>query len=486
MKAVLCYAAFLLLLGLLVRCPAASAQTSSFSDVKALQPDQTVADSFVIRGSFELVCNSNGPDKRAIVVYAHREDNGALMAAAECNNSGEPWPSDVIQQSNDRHTFSIAGWRRGSAGDWKQEVIRSDGQYYDEFNFHTRQWTFGLPSKADTDRSLIVVREEARDPLHPTKPQPVSWPARANKPVPWGLITVASGYYDSMETMEQSFNADSADRVAKLLERYRPVLSAQMRAAKGDTLRAAKITDFLTNAAAAAKQSGAKFLVLYYIGHAVALRSQDETLLMGDLKPQDRRWLEAPVRAHDDPERPLPSGLLNLIDVYDSLLSAGLPFVVLLDGCAEESNFAQRKDLLSLNAEAFSLGLDDPASSAVGSIFDSLDQIAHFKAIAWYGTVKNGYYSGNLPIILATGPGLVADPVHIDGSQVGPLAYRMMTLSGSKDGTQASPSLGELLTQLPVDRYGDPKFRAHAVPTSLITWSDLTGLKDAASGIRAE
>ena len=236
---------------------------------------------------------------------------------------------------------------------------------------------------------------------------------------PWTLATVSSGYYSDMATMNQPWNATSAEVAASALRSYRPTAVRGLAATPTRPLTRDLTLAFARDAARDAKSRRARLMVFYYIGHMVTYDDNALALLMGDagrtrvaggrteglesmggnLADLARAMVAIGRRA--DP----PRGELELADLYEALASGGVPFILLVDGCMQAEAFAAFRERLGLvigphqESELF-VG----PGSAPQALRRFTDGLMHFAD-------GQSYLSSRNPVVLGSAPGTVANPL---------------------------------------------------------------------------
>lgn len=211
-----------------------------------------------------------------------------------------------------------------------------------------------------------------------------------------------------------------------------------------EELTAAAFRDALELIAGKAREARPPLLVVYYFGHAMPLGSGQQVLVMsdyaGDLKrdapsigrvmhdaesathPMQGSNLEDLLRVAQAVEgevAPEIPGLVTVAESHRILSAAGVPFVLLIDGCYEDKDFDEIRELLRLTEIGDYYGDGDGAMA---------EREFHAKILR-YGELP--LLRGADPVVLAVRPGvaaqLVPDPRYGWSlpPRVGPLARRL-------------------------------------------------------------
>lgn len=328
-------------------------------------------------------------------------------------------------------------------------------------------------------------------PVSPASLYPKDTQGNTARPnvVPWTLATVASGYYENLRTLNQSWNAESADLIEDALRPFQPSTSLQLRATEEKPITEADLTSFIVSVREKAKASNSRFILFYYIGHTLSWPNRDIALILGDAKsiPDTTRAgsnraihrqlgdkvgslfdLADALQANLEQ---LPRGFMPLREVYAEMDKAGIPFAILVDGCLRNDEFEKLRSELGIIGDSqtrtfFYVGPDDRLLSSVDEFDDAL---RHFADTLPY------LHSSN-PVIMAAKPGTFAQPwtdPRLSWTPAGPLAARLYHYIRASVFDVEQPSLGEALSN--VTEY---KGTGEISPKGSVSWSDFGEIKD--------
>jgi len=457
-------------------------------------PHEELGSKFLARDAYHCNCAFYGP-QRAFVVYekaatANGQKGGKWISVGSCSGAQGSYPEMTIRIGASRsspHSLLIASWVLTPSG-WTQERVREGFQSDDELNRHYWQWQPDV-RQAPTNGAVARFYPEAgyKTPIV-TAPTPKAiskpWPQVLDNETPkWGLLSITSGFYTNARSLNQPWNVYSASQFSRALSVYHPYFIAPLlQATPNQPLTARNVTEYLDRQSRAAKAQGVQFLVVYYIGHAAAARHDDEWLFMGDLDLADLRRLSGPLlSANVDLDAAPPGYVLPLASVARTINSAGMRFLLLVDACFDNEDFAIQKEFVQASRSLFS---EITGEGDLAGVLGIGDEIGYFKKVKWYGETKNAYLSGNDPIVIASAPGTAAYrkpyPAKGNGEQwVGPLACAVL-----ESPTTQRFDLGHLLRSIVGDAYGDPKAAPHTIPEGSVSWSSFSDWLRVAGRVR--
>jgi hypothetical protein len=352
------------------------------------------------------------------------------------------------------------------------------------FAFETRSAKYITTHLGIEPNDVELVSSQGRSTSAPTRP--LAQPAPTNEP--WMLATIASGFYPRIQTLNQSWNAASADLMEEALAPYHPLRIHRLRATGEAPLTRDSLLTFARDADAAARQGGARFLLVYYIGHTYTASAGEIEILPGDASPiseSNSAGVESAGKAvHDlavfanQLHRPLSPGEISLHELYDALSVSGVPFALVIDGCVPNRQFGDFRDALGLvlgsgNVELYiGPGLPDAA-------------LAQFASRLRDYPADHPYLRSDNVVLLAAKPGTVAEarsnPRCLTGPPVGPLAFRAYALRSRSAFDPTPPSLAALLRAI-TDYSGTGEIAL----TGSVSWSDPTRLREIADRITFE
>ncbi len=277
-------------------------------------------------------------------------------------------------------------------------------------------------------------------PVKPSDIQPTSTSSRSNH-APWVLATIASGYYPSLRTLRQDWNAQSAALVRQTLAEYSPNKVHTLDATEEKPLSAPAIARFIQSMGQEARAPTPPLIIAYYVGHVLTWPSGGIALVLGTAKaiPEfatsanktaldnafganigDLARLAATLSANTEA---LPEGFLPLRDLYAELSQLGAPFALIVDGCLRMDEFERAREDLHITSDPglhtfLYVGPDGNASGALSQLGMLLTHVAD----------NQPFLHTSNPVILAAKPGTYAfaspNP-DVAWNSVGPLAARI-------------------------------------------------------------
>ncbi|MGC2741541.1 MAG: hypothetical protein WA672_00015 [Candidatus Angelobacter sp.] len=315
--------------------------------------------------------------------------------------------------------------------------------------------------------------------------------------VRWSLATVSSGYYKNLRTLDQAWNASSADLTEDTLRAFGPSSTLKLRATPDSPLTARGLTDFINAVGSKAKADNSGLIVLYYIGHTLSWPNRDIAVVLGDAEsiPETKRNHSAKAIHRALGEKvgslvdladalqanleELPSGFMPLRDLYAELEKTGIPFVILLDGCLRNDEFEQFRDGLGIVGDAqtrtfFYVGPD-------GRLLYSLDEFD--RALRHFADTLPYLHTSN-PVIMAAKPGTFAQPwtnPQLSWEPSGPLAARLSHYIRASIFDVDQPTLGSAISNI-TDYQGTGEIS----PKGSISWSDFNQVKNATAGLKSK
>jgi hypothetical protein len=302
----------------------------------------------------------------------------------------------------------------------------------------------GTMSFGDSSNSIVLKSEDrfaiAAD-LIPSIGENGTQPQQGKIVAPkrWALATIASGRYQFLPGMEQEWNSQSAELAAEALRDWQPTVVNTLAPASSSGISRDEVLSFLDMFASKAKSAKAELLVVYYVGHMERTGTGSLSLLMGDAPL--KREIRAPPAAGvgnlrdimqivDQAEAELAPrpGSLDVAVVHRRLGNAKIPFVLLVDGCLEDSNYAEARRRLGIVVDAHGgepiyVGPDD-AGTALKAQIAQLE--AYPQDFPWLKS-KDATVLGATPGTVAYGE---AHPKWLLGGTLGPIARKLFGVVG--------------------------------------------------------
>lgn len=336
--------------------------------------------------------------------------------------------------------------------------------------------------------------------LKPVRPESISKNSSEAAPtsnaVSWTLATISSGYYSNLRTLNQSWNANSADLMESALTKFGPTQRLQLRASQEKPLTEFRLEKFVDEIDGTAHATHSSFIIVYYVGHTLSWPNRDIALLLGDAEaiPETthrevsnrdiHRAMGDKVGSLFDLSdalqanlEQLPTGFMPVRDLYAKLEKTGVPFVILIDGCLRNDEFEAFRNELGLASDAgthffFYVGPD-------GKLFSSLDEFD--RGLRHFADTLPYLHSMNV-VILAAKPGTFAQPwtnPQLSWEYSGPLAARLFHYMQAAAFDPEYPSLGEALSNIT-----EYKGTGEISPKGSISWSDFSQLKEITGAVK--
>lgn len=321
--------------------------------------------------------------------------------------------------------------------------------------------------------------------------------APAGNAVSWTLATVSSGYYTNLRTLNQSWNADSADLMERALDKFHPSQRLQLRATEEKPLTEANLEGFIADVGKAAHAANSSLIVVYYIGHTLSWPDRDIAVVLGDAQVIPETHREQNNRAvhralgekvgslfdladalNANLEK-LPPGFLPVRDLYAELEKAGIPFVILIDGCLRNDEFESFRNELGLVSDAgthsfFYVGPD-------GKLLSSLNEFDH--ELRHFADTFPYLHSKNV-VVMAAKPGTFAQPwinPQLSWANAGPLAARFFHYMQAAAFDSDYPTLGQAISNI-TEYQGTGEIS----PKGSISWSDFSQLKEITATVKPQ
>ena len=323
--------------------------------------------------------------------------------------------------------------------------------------------------------------------LRPVRPSRLTAAAvaQSSPPLPWSLATISSGYYPSLQTLTQKWNASSARLVRDTLAEYSPARASSLAATEAAPLSESTISTFIADLNSRAHEIHSRFIVVYYVGHAITWPSGEITLVLGDAKeiqhfsqrPEKEALDQSFGRNIGDLARlgdalsanleELPPGFLPLRTLYSELEKADLPFALIVDGCLPMDEFERSREALGIMADrsrqSFFFARPD---------LDINESFSQLGSLMRHVMDAQPFLHSSNPVILAAKPGTLAfsspNPDLVWDS-VGPMAARLAHLFRASHFEADRPGLSSL-----VERVVDFRGTGEISPKGSISWSDFS------------
>lgn len=305
----------------------------------------------------------------------------------------------------------------------------------------------------------------------------------------WALATVAVSDFPQTAWLQQDWNRHSATEMKRMLETFAPTLMNDYRTGPTSLSTAERLLKFANDFGREAKASGARLIVFYYVGHSVTTSNGKILLLQSGVTPQSLKQLVAEQRA---PPQGDPSNIgrivekarqedgesaLRISELHAALLKSGVPFVILLDGCMENSAVKQTVEGAGFRFDSqhptlYYVGAEPLTQRLISRVGDSLRDFA----------AGSSYLSDSNPIVFAAKPGTLAmltdDPLWEFAAPLAPLAGKVRRiLAPSASGNVGS--LAELIARSVDMRQGVGEIEL----SGSISWSDFSAIERAAHTI---
>ena len=285
--------------------------------------------------------------------------------------------------------------------------------------------------------------------------------ALVEQTVPWDLVTIAGGYYQNRQTLNQPWNADSARLVQRAMLPFAPRAIHELVATPQQPVGRSELEAFVARLRTAAK--GARLLVVYVITHGSSVDGEDLELVLGDVAPKAA------------PGSPQP-GMLKVGELHAQLRATGYPFVLLIDSCLPQPQLAAYRQELGFILNERTLQLDYAGNAPV--ITNELAKLGQ-RMRAFAAPAGQAYLRQSNPVVLGAKPGVYtparSNPLDPMGPPVGPIAAKLWRTSTVTRLYGQPPRLLEAI-KMAVDSKGA---LGEITPAGTISWSDFDGLEAA-------
>lgn len=237
------------------------------------------------------------------------------------------------------------------------------------------------------------------------------------------MAGIASGYYPHLQTLEQRWNAGSAQLACDTFAAYHPTFIQSLHATPEQPLTPVRVEEFARALSQRARAEGCEFVLCYYVGHMFVNAGQRLALLNAGA---DDAEIEKALPSAQWTRGERGDAFLPMAQLHDALGSAGVPFLLFVDGCMEskvaqtriaEGGFSydpKRPGMMIYQGPKELLGADD-ARVITGMQAD-------------FGRAEP-FLRGSNPVSFAAKPGTFAvareNPFLVGGPAIAPLAYEL-------------------------------------------------------------
>ncbi|WP_430409285.1 hypothetical protein [Kordia sp.] len=293
--------------------------------------------------------------------------------------------------------------------------------------------------------------------------------SKKNEKKNWGLITIASGHFKNMASLDAPEAKQSADLVKDILNKYAPKFIKSLHSSEDDELTDDELLDWTIDLTMEMLNNPVDYLLIYYVGHGVSLPNGEIVLLQGNL---NKDFAERAIENITPNTSSSGDGLLLTETLYNSFEMTGIPFTLFLDACypnAEMQKALQRVSMTLGSEDGTNLiyyGNEDFITDEMSEISNVLSEIGNrFQ----YRTNKN-------PIIFSSKPGAKAifqdNPISYYSTGVAPIAKRLINYS-QYNNYQNPISLYQLIRNTTDLRQGIGEISLGGT----ITWSNFDDMK---------
>lgn len=284
----------------------------------------------------------------------------------------------------------------------------------------------------------------------------------------WGLVTIGSGHFDYLSTINVPEAIDGVNAVSNVLKSYSPSFHKNLVSTEENTLSDDEIVEWTIGLTMEMLNDPVDYLVIYYAGHGLSLPNGEITLLQGNLK---KDYAETALDNLDTAVAHPDDGNLLVQTLYDSFDITGIPFTILLDACypSEEMQNALKKVSMTLGS------VDGSNLLYFGDKALITTEMSEISDVLWNIGNRFEYRTSTNPIIFSSKPGakavFVSNPVNYYGNKLPPIAARISKYFQFNVPSNRM-SLGQLISNT-ID------FKSGIGEVSLsgtISWSDLDNM----------
>lgn len=282
-----------------------------------------------------------------------------------------------------------------------------------------------------------------------------------------GLISIASGHFDHLATMDIPQVVSSAKEVQKILSQFHPVYEKHLYSTPKEVLTDTKILEWSIDRTLELIDKKLDFLIVYYAGHGFQRGDGELLLPQGNLR---KNFAEAALESISIPNDH--DGYLTAQTLFNAFGTSGTPYVVLIDACfpSEEMQQALNRVYMTLFSKSDGNLLYHGPNAL---ITNEMSEIA--KTLREIGS-RFPYRTDNNVLIFSAKPGVLAqlvdDPFDVTGEKMAPLAAKFITNYQSTF-PQRDLSLSDLLLSI-IDTKGS---LGEVTLVGSISWSDLSTMK---------
>lgn len=293
--------------------------------------------------------------------------------------------------------------------------------------------------------------------------------------IKWGLVTIGSGHFESLATMDVPEVVSSAKLVSSILGSYDPVFSHELISTEDDIIAEEEVLELSIALTLQMLDEPVDYLVVYYVGHGLSLPNGEMVLLQGDIK---KDFAERIADSMTPQTSQLGDGMILVETLFSSFEVTGVPMTLILDACYPSDEMQMALDRVSMNT----IGEDGTGLVYFGNqelITDEMSEIS--SALSSIGN-RFEYRTLDNPIIFSSKPGAKAlfreNPYSYFDYRLAPLASR---IAKSFQGNNA-------FNQIPMNNLvlNITDFRNGIGEISLsgsITWSNLDVMNEKLSNV---
>lgn len=281
-----------------------------------------------------------------------------------------------------------------------------------------------------------------------------------------GLITIASGHFDYLSSMDIPEVVSSAKKVHATLEKYGPVYENRLYSSSANTLTDTGILEWSIDLTIELIEQELDFLIVYYAGHGLQRGDAELLLPQGNLK---KNFAEAALNSVEHPE--LDDGYLTAETLYDALGTTGTPYALIIDACfpsseiQESLNNVYMTQVAPTSGELLYYGPHDLITNEMVSLSKTLRDIGN----------RFQYRTSDDVVVFSAKPGvlapLVRDPDDLISDRMAPLASKLIS-SYESSFPQNDRSLADLIQSIIYTRGS----LGEITLSGSISWSDQSEL----------
>ncbi|MEQ9008759.1 MAG: hypothetical protein RLP12_12790, partial [Ekhidna sp.] len=290
----------------------------------------------------------------------------------------------------------------------------------------------------------------------------------AGSDIRWGLVTIGSGHYSKLATINVPEAVESAQTVNAILSKYDPVFNKSLVSTETQPISDDSIMNWTIDLSLQLLENPVDHLIVYYAGHALSLPNGEMVLLNGNI---DKDFAEKAALALSPDQSSAGDGNLLAETLYNSFEMTGVPFTLMLDACYPNDEMQEALSRVSMQMA----GQDGSQLLYTGNEFYITNETQQLAEAVWKIGERFPYRKEQNAVIFSSKPGTKAmfrdNPYSYFSKPLAPLASRI-ALYDMYNNPVSSTTLGNLITALIDTKQGIGEISLSGTST----WSELDEL----------